>query len=376
MNDKEEILGVLWIGGQSSRFTGPSEPAPIKMDSNKIFALLHEKPLFTWAFENLRKVVDRCVFSFNSSIQYNRFKSFIHQASIILPEFDAIVDSPIVPTRGPLQAQLTVLRKFTHASRIVTVSADMPFIPPSLIETLLLEPTSITTLQSSNNVIEPLVSVFFVKKCKPARNFLLFFPFGRADDFHRCVDTLTLVTVSSDYPSKMTPWNQNINFSEDIAKLNQKLSPFTTGYKPNNRNFIKKKRTIECNNPKTQLVISELNLTQEGEKSEIEKNRDFDDLIQLKGFFYAGRYAEFIALNSEHMKAKQWFSKASSSYWNETQFWMKEKVPFLAIHSLKDCHQCMKRSGLNYTWKLEANDLLVELEQQLNLSKSTRESHG
>ena len=174
----------------------------------------------------------------------------------------------------------------------------------------------------------------------------------------------------------MTPWNQNINYWEDVDELNRRKDPFSEKNRTIDGDFRFKKKRIAISGNNPQMVISQMNLTHEREKPEIKKNCVFDDLIQLKGFFYAGRFAEFIAQSSKHMKAKQWYSKAAFGYWNETQFWMERKVPFLAIHSLKDCHQCIKRSGLKFTWKNEAKDLLLVLKQHLNLSKSRRESNG
>ena len=88
MIDQNNLIGILWMGGQSHRFQNKSVIS--QFSGNKIYALLHKKPLFLWAFETLESVVDRCVLSFNSSTQYNHFLEFLEKGSRRRAHYSAI----------------------------------------------------------------------------------------------------------------------------------------------------------------------------------------------------------------------------------------------------------------------------------------------
>ncbi|MHA2224938.1 MAG: molybdenum cofactor guanylyltransferase [Candidatus Hodarchaeales archaeon] len=376
MINNDSLIGILWMGGKSRRFQeSNSNPSSISYES-KIYAFLYNKPLFSWVLTSLESVVDRCVLSFHSSLQYDHFLAFINQHSLYLPNYKYILDSPIILSQGPIHAQLTALRKYREVSKILSISADMPFILSNVLKSLQSEPTAISTLQSSNNVIEPLVSAFTVRKCKFASNFLSFFHFGRADDLHRGVKTLTLYTVSSDYPSRKTPWNKNINYKNDIEELNQELGPISDEYSlisDQPFSYTSQKILNSGNDPDlvTDILPKAFNkLSQETEALQL---NIYANLFKEKSYFYSGKLAEFLALNLEQgRKQIEWFSKAANSYWNETLFWIKNNVPFLAFHSLKDCHLCLKRSEIQTDWLKDAKLLLKQLTSQLNLSEDRR----
>ncbi|MHA2239523.1 MAG: NTP transferase domain-containing protein [Candidatus Hodarchaeales archaeon] len=373
MEKSDNTVGILWMGGKSRRFHDPLKPA--KRDKNKIYHPLQGKSLFLWVFENINSVVNNIFLSFHSFDQFEHFKKYIERSSIILPHYDKIFDSSNIKSKGPLQAQLTVLQKQEKLAKVITTSADMPFIPSSLFKSLLNETAGVCTLQSSEKILEPLVSAYSLKECSIITKFLSRIPFGRADDIHRAVEDLTLLTIPTDFPSVDTPWNTNINFKHEIDNLNRKSNLSTSGITKLididkiNKHIIKN----PGNNLKSLTnYLEQLNFGFHTKKSSSRLLEVFEGLSQLRSFFWEGRFAELLGHSEKNKNSQfEWFSRSAESYWNETNFWMKKDVPFIAIHSLKDALTCVERNDEKTEWFDEANLLHTQLREYLNLRKGS-----
>ena len=373
MVGQKNNIGILWIGGKSRRYKHSSRKTDSQFSGNKIFSLLLNKPLFLWSFNTLHSVVDQCILSFNSFEQYELFRKFIGQTSFSIPHFDQIIDSPSISLKGPLQAQLTVLNELNFASKILTVSADMPFVSAGLLNLLLAESSAISTLQSPNKILEPLISSYRPKKIHFAMNFLSALNVGRADDLHRGVETLTIFTVPINFPSSKTPWNLNINYKDDLDNLNSQNSIMRNREMTLSQRPLKYDKTIIVNpgnklSTLTGIFSRNLELQQKGNESD--PIIIYNELMETRSYFIGGKYAEYIAHHSkETQRTSNWYLKAVTSYWKETEFWVRKKILFLAIHSLKDCHQCMRKTDHQISINNEANRLLQKLQKQLNLAK-------
>ena len=81
MTDQGDTIGILWMGGQSSRFKDSNNLSTLKTMDNKIYASLFNQPLFLWALIALKSNVSRCILSFHTPLQYNQFLSFIKHSS-------------------------------------------------------------------------------------------------------------------------------------------------------------------------------------------------------------------------------------------------------------------------------------------------------
>jgi len=373
IKSKPKTIGILWVGGKSSRFRNSTKIDVKSSNKSKIYALLKNKPLFFWVLNALSAVVDNCVLSFNSFNQYETFKEYIDQSSINIQHFSKVIDSPSIISKGPLQAQLTVLNEYKEARMILTVSSDMPFIPTMLLRDLSTESTTISTVQTPNQILEPLVSSYLLRKMRFGVKFLSKIPFGRADDLHRGVDSLSVYIPPPNYPSKRTPWNLNINYKHELEELNLQRE------ESNDRKVsmddpppkIKKKTILNSSNNSSKLSdIVQGDLDQHLNESESFKTLAYDELVQAGSYFYGGKYAEYIAYHSKlKEKVNNWYLKAATSYWEETQLWLNNDIPFLAIHSLKDCQLSIKRSNHNVSFLSEVNQHFSKLSEQLKLSK-------
>jgi molybdopterin-guanine dinucleotide biosynthesis protein A len=377
MTDSQENVGIVWMGGKSRRFHKIKGSQDSKFENNKIIAPLGGKPLFLWAFEAASSIVDRGVLSFHTSSQYNRFVSMWEQSSTPLPKCEVIIDSPRVPSRGPIQAQLTALREYSQAKKILTISADMPFLPVHSLKALVETMDPISTLQSTNKVMEPLVSCFSPQQCNFALEFLSLIPFGRGDDLHRAAESLSVITIPSDYPMEYLPWNLDINFMQDFIEINQIIK--TRGINSIRKRLsliqdipIERRRVVNPSNHPQMLEsiftspLDLYNLLNGNHQSVV-----YDKLIQQKSYFYAGRLAE-LKTQGNPIEPSTWYSKAAHCYWNEALFWLKMEVPFLAIHALFDCTHCLKAGSVDEPWEGEAKVLLSQLQEELNLTKGSR----
>lgn len=379
MPEHQSLVGIVWMGGKNRRFHKTDGLTDSKYEYNKILAPLGGKPLFLWAFEAASTIVDRCALSFHTSRQYDRFSTFWDQSSLELPPHEVVIDSPRIPSRGPIQAQLTVLHAFPQAKKLLTVSADMPFLPTHALQALVDTTDAISTVQSTKQIIEPLISCYTRDMCRFAAEFLSFFPFGRADDLQRAVETLSVITIPSDYSMETTPWNQDINFQQDLIELNQKIKSRGIILIRKNLSFdqetsFERKRVINSGNHTQKLkdiFASPLDLYKH-QNGNTQPNA-YEKLVREKSYFYAGRLAELLtrAIPSP-IDPSTWYSKAAHCYWNETQFWLKNDVPFLAMHALFDCTHCLKASSIDHSWEDKTEILMSQLQQQLNFSRGKR----
>jgi len=69
--------GVIWIGGQSIRYKASNSPGTKNGGGSKAYALLHEAPLFQWAYETVASLVDDVHLSFNNKDQLTELNDFM-----------------------------------------------------------------------------------------------------------------------------------------------------------------------------------------------------------------------------------------------------------------------------------------------------------
>ena len=112
------ILGVILAGGQSRRFGG----------GDKGFADLDGRPVLSHVIERFRPQVGRLILNANGDL--SRFASF---------GLEVVADREI-PGQGPLSGILTALewakRHAPDCTAVATVSTDVPFLAPNLIQRL------------------------------------------------------------------------------------------------------------------------------------------------------------------------------------------------------------------------------------------------
>jgi molybdopterin-guanine dinucleotide biosynthesis protein A len=112
------ILGVILAGGQSRRFGG----------GDKGFADLDGRPVLSHVIERFRPQVGRLILNANGDL--SRFATF---------GLEVVADREI-PGQGPLSGILTALewakRHAPDCTAVATVSTDVPFLAPNLIQRL------------------------------------------------------------------------------------------------------------------------------------------------------------------------------------------------------------------------------------------------
>ena len=112
------ILGVILAGGQSRRFGG----------GDKGFADLDGRPVLSHVIERFRPQIGRLILNANGDL--SRFASF---------GLEVVADREI-PGQGPLSGILTALewakRHAPDCTAVATVSTDVPFLAPNLIQRL------------------------------------------------------------------------------------------------------------------------------------------------------------------------------------------------------------------------------------------------
>ena len=112
------IIGVILAGGQSRRFGG----------GDKGFADLDGRPVLSHVIERFRPQVGRLILNANGDL--SRFATF---------GLEVVADREI-PGQGPLSGILTALewakRHAPDCTAVATVSTDVPFLAPNLIQRL------------------------------------------------------------------------------------------------------------------------------------------------------------------------------------------------------------------------------------------------
>ena len=343
--------GVIWIGGKSRRFKASTNNSETEgKRGSKAYALLNEKPLFQWAYETIATLVDEVQLSFNKKEQIEeltRYMKFYSGTSFV---YKSLLDEISLPSKGPLLAQLTVLKKIGGSEQVITISVDMPFVQTKLFEEAIREEGDIVTFQSKSNILEPLVSVYRTEAIQLALQFISHFPFGRADDLIRGVEKVTLLTIPENYPSEKFPWNRNINSVAALEQLSEIID--FNNIEKDEIEFTSNRITNTGNNQERVLEIllhgtlaREIKL----DSYSLEQSKAiYSSLKSNESFYYAGRFAEYIEsvhLKGEPEKTLEWCKKAAISYFNEAKFWQKSQVPFIASHAFKDFEKCSAKYG-------------------------------
>jgi molybdopterin-guanine dinucleotide biosynthesis protein A len=343
--------GIIWIGGKSRRYKASANNGKNNVGGgSKAFALFKDKPLFKWVYETIAPTVDEVHLSFNLDEQVEELNSYMNLSSDTSFVYKSILDDSSLAPKGPLLAQLTVLKNLRHISKIITISVDMPFFQTELFEQALKEEGDIVTFQSRSNILEPLASIYRSESIQLALQFISHFPFGRADDLIRGVEKVTLLTISDNYPSKIFPWNRNINSVATLGQIKESQEIYNA--ESDEMSFISKTVTNMGNNQEKVLKLLIQGTTDRGlrlDNHSLEQSKIiYSSLKENKSHYYAGRYAEYvgsISLKGEKEKSLGWCRKAAVSYFEEAKFWQEKHVPFIASHAFKDFEKCLIKYG-------------------------------
>ena len=142
MASPNHILGVILAGGQSRRFGG----------GDKGFAELDGRPVLSHVIERFRPQVGRLILNANGDL--SRFASFGLE----------IVPDEQTPGLGPLSGILAALdwakRHAPDCTAVATVSTDVPFLAPDLIQRLEAERGNGVAIATSAGRRHPTIAIW------------------------------------------------------------------------------------------------------------------------------------------------------------------------------------------------------------------------
>lgn len=136
---KEEIIGLVFCGGKSSR-----------MGQDKMWLNYYGKPQAYYIYEQMQNVCKKVYISCNKS-----------QHSKISTNYNCIVDDDLFGDIGPMKALLTAFKNFPKASFLV-VGCDYPFLTKQDINLLynefITDQKTVSFYQSDESIFEPLLA--------------------------------------------------------------------------------------------------------------------------------------------------------------------------------------------------------------------------
>ena len=164
------------------------------------------------------------------------------------------------------------------------------------------------------------------------------------------MEKVTLLTIPGNYPSRIFPWNRNVNSVVALGDVKE-----TTEVINSEKEKVSIASTIVTNLGNNQEKVLEI-FTQGNNARDFELVNHsleqskiiYSSLKKSNSHYYAGRYAEYVGSvrsNLDTEKALDWCKKAAISYFEEANFWQGKQVPFIASHAFKDFEKCLTKYG-------------------------------
>ncbi|MCG3215358.1 MAG: NTP transferase domain-containing protein [Candidatus Heimdallarchaeota archaeon] len=312
---KDTVLSIL-AGGFSRRFQNRKKKWKDKalLSFNKVPLLVH---LITQGIEYYEKIS----ISVNSQERKRQYTKLIekHKLSLI-PDF--IVDNKSFRFDGALLGITSSLRKHNDCN-IQFIPSDRPFLNFQIFDKLSVNEFGTSFLCFENGMIEPLLCFYGSKIYIPPQ--FLQLHLSRADVIIRLSPHLQIYNATEILETNnLSPLIfKNINQPRDIQLLESKIATATdvTILPPR---MIQRKKL--------------LSIETAGEK--VSKSKFLQKLIKTKNFYAAFLWGMYFEMNSK-ISREEYLDLASIVLKHEYQYWLDNKLPFLALHALQDLLQAV-----------------------------------
>jgi len=307
------VLTIL-AGGFSRRY----QDSKVQWQ-DKALTNFENVPLLVNLVNRARRFYDDICISVNSEARKEEYLKILHQFE---PSFkpNFVVDKDNNEIQGVLQGITSVLTKYQE-KEIQFIPTDFPFIDFEILRNIKVRSGGVGILYYSSGMIEPLLTLYGYPRYFPDQFQSLFL--SRADVMIRLSSHLNLYNI------------------EQILEVN-KLSPSVF----NNINIqsgsnsvidiFKESRSIIIPAPK-EIKRSDLSNLKFPSES-LDYVNFIYEIIERKQFYASFLWSRYY-LQNKMISSEDYQNLGNVSLKRESQFWLDNNLPFLALHALQDIIQ-------------------------------------
>lgn len=302
---------TILAGGYSRRFQ--------KKDGqwlDKALLYINNEPLLIHLLDQGNEIYDGVNISVNSNSRKRDYKEIIES---YLPNvnIDFTVDLRKISFDGVLKGIYSTLKKRTNSS-VQFIPSDRPYLDLRILRGLEVMKRGVSLLRYDNGMIEPLLSLYGAKASFP-ENFSQL-PMSRADVPIRFSNEIQVYSINeilerNNLSSKIF---DHINMQTNIENERIEHSNSAAVNIPDSV-------VIEREQPKFEFDDAEYN----------KEDGVIETLIEIENY-YSAFLSSFYFWKQKKISIGKYKTLGIESLKKESEFWIKNEMPFLALHSLDD----------------------------------------
>lgn len=302
---------TILAGGYSRRFQ--------KKDGqwlDKALIYFNNEPLLIHLLSQGNEIYDSVNISVNSNSRKRDYKEVVES---YLPNIniDFTVDLRKTSLDGVLKGIYSTLKKRTNSS-VQFIPSDRPYLDLRILRGLKVMKRGVSLLRYDNGMIEPLLSLYGAKASFPESFSQL--PLSRADVPIRFSNEIQVYSINEmlDRNNLSSKIFAHINIQPDIE--NERIDCFNSD---------------SVNIPDSVLIEREQpNYTFDDTRYNKE-NGIIETLIEIENY-YSAFLSSFYFWKQKKISVGKYKALGIESLKKEYEFWIKNEMPFLALHSLDD----------------------------------------
>jgi len=306
----DTVLTIL-AGGLSRRFQTQRNNW-----EDKALISFHDIPILIHLLKKGKEFFPKISISVNTQTRKKLYLKTIKQYKIS-PSPSFVIDKKSIKFKGVLLGIFSSLMKYED-NNIQFIPSDRPFLELGILNKMSVNKYGTSFLCHENGMIEPLLCLCGSKTYLPPQ--FLKLPLSRADVIIRLSPHLQIYNATEILENNnLSPLIfKNINQPSDIQLVEPKIATTTN---------------VTVLPPK---IIQRSNLLKiEIEEEKENKSKFLQTLIETKNFYAAFLWVMHFEMNSK-ISREEYLDLASVVLKHEYQYWIDNKLPFLALHALQD----------------------------------------
>ena len=304
------VLTIL-AGGYSRRFQAEGSEW-----LDKALLKIRNKPLLINIINQGKEMYDDINISVNSRSRKREYERIIQK---YIPDINLsfTIDLEGISSDGVLKGMYSTLTRFSN-SYVQFIPSDRPYLDLSILKALKVSKKGVSILQYSNGMIEPLLALYGEGITFP-KNFS-HFQLSRADVPIRISNIIQAYSINDILEkNELSPKVfTNINVQEDIDDNESEGSVPTS---------IRIPESVVIRREALDYTLNE--------KLKDKRTKLIENLINIENYYLAFLHSLYFWQHKE-ITAQEFKTFGIESLKQEHEFWITNKMPFLALHALDD----------------------------------------
>ena len=309
---------IILAGGLSRRFQTQRSNW-----QDKALIPFHDIPILIHLLKKGKGFFPKISISVNTQARKSLYLKTIKQYEIS-PSPSFVIDKTNIKFKGVLLGIFSSLMQYED-NNIQFIPSDRPFLELGILNNMSVNKCGTSFLCHENGMIEPLLCLCGSKTYIPPQ--FLKLHLSRADVIIRLSPHLQIYNATEILETNsLSPLIfKNINKPSDIQLIEHKIATTTN---------------VTVLPPK---IIQRSNLLKiEIEEKKENKSKFLQTLIETKNFYAAFLWGMHFEMNSK-ISREEYLDLASVALKHEYQYWIDNKLPFLALHALQDLLQTVPK---------------------------------